>query len=307
MAKKNRKSKRNPETVLLKTEQEDQLLLENGILGEIPEIAEKYRCAYCVNENQWNETYENPKDVQAHWKAVHMNPQNIKPFKYLVIEYAECFYCRETGTFYDLVQHHKKRHHQLKFVIIKQNDMRRCALCPFDGKDIVGHFELRHKLALKTVAARRRHILHIPKQLSHTELIRRIESSVQKKQKCDYCNTICETECDLRLHNIQNHRSQMNFDDIYDNYNIDLICNCCHIKIDKDSYFSHVEQIAFNFNCHQCDFQTEDLIELVKHDKMMHNLLNSFEYRCLQFKNRLKRDFLKTQVTFGNGFTLNLF
>lgn len=66
-------------------------------------------------------------------------------------------------------------------------------------------------------------------------------------------------------------------------------------------YLNHVEGRAVGFHCHKCTFDTKDMIELVKHDVSAHGCKGSFDYRCMQFKNRLKRDFLKTRVVFGNG------
>lgn len=46
------------------------------------------------------------------------------------------------------------------------------------------------------------------------------------------------------------------------------------------------------------------MLALVTHDKQSHGVMNSFEYRCMQFKNRLIRNYLKTKVVFGNGLVL---
>lgn len=203
-----------------------------------------------------------------------------------------------------MIKHHKEFHRVAAepFVIVKQNDNKKCALCSYNGLGIVAHFNTMHKFVLKTLSQRKLRSVHTPLQLNSTVLEKRLESKVHKKQKCGSCNIVFETERDLRDHHSKCHKTtKMTVKEFYDNHSTHLICSACHAKVDRNLYLGHIEKHAFNFKCHRCDFTTIDMIELVEHDCSQHGLMDSFEYRCIQFKNRLRRDYLKTFVIFGNG------
>lgn len=265
----------------------------------------KYRCVHCQDVNQWIETFNAIKDVYAHWLSWHTDPSNVKPFQYFVVEYAACFHCSEAGTCFELIKHHKDCHQTEPFAIVNQCDRKKCALCPYYGTGIIAHFAVQHRFLLKTQSMRHLRSANIPFRLNNAAVEKHLEKRLHKKLKCGCCNTVFETERELRDHHTKCHKiSKMTIKEFYDNNNTHLICNCCHIKIDRNLYLGHVETHAFNFKCYHCKFMSSDMIELVKHDKQAHGLMNSFDYRCMQFKNRLKRDYLKTRVIFGNGLVL---
>ncbi|XP_055302404.1 uncharacterized protein LOC129568481 [Sitodiplosis mosellana] len=263
----------------------------------------KYRCAHCHDVNHWIESFNAPKDVYSHWLSYHTEP--AKPFQYFVIEYAACYHCngKTIATYHELIKHHKECHRAEPFVIVNQNDYKKCALCPYYGSGIIAHFHTMHRVVLKTLSLRKLRSFYTPHQLGGTVLEKHLESKVHKKQKCGNCNIVYETERDLRDHHSKCHKTtKMTVKEFYDNHS-HLVCGVCHLKVDRNLYLGHIENHVFNFKCHRCDFTTIDMIELVKHDNT-HGLIDSFEYRCIQFKNRLKRDYLKTLVVFGNGLML---
>lgn len=266
----------------------------------------KYRCVHCHDENQWIETFNAVKDVYTHWWVTHTDTQ-LKPFRYFVVEYVACYHCSAIGTHYELVKHHKTSSHAtMPFAIVRQqSSAQQCALCPYSGTGVVAHFQTMHKFVLKTLSVRQLRSIHIPFRLTNTQLDAYLFQKLHKKQKCGNCNEIFEIERELRDHHGMCHKAQkMTIKEFYDNNNMHLVCNCCHMKIDRSLYLSHIEKRPFDFRCHKCVFSARDMIKLVKHDAKAHGHRNSFECRCMQYKNRLKRDYLKTQVIFGNGLVL---
>lgn len=244
--------------------------------------------------------------MYAHWLTWHTSPANLKPFQYFVVEYVSCYHCPAIGTYFELVKHHKDAHRSAdRFAIVSQSDRKKCALCPYYGYGIIAHFDTVHKLVIKTLSTRQVRSANIPFRMNNTILDGHLERKFHKKQKCGCCNAVFEIERELREHHSKCHQmSKMTIKEFYDNNNTHLICNCCHTKVDRNLYLGHIETHAFDFECNICNFYTTDMIELVKHDKVKHGFKETFQYRCLQFKNRLKRDYLKTRVIFGNGLVL---
>lgn len=272
-----------------------------------PEVSKfiKYRCAHCQDVNQWIESFNGLKDVYSHWLSWHTDSTNLKPFQYFVVEYVACYHCQFIGTYHELIKHHKQTHQSNQFAIVSQSDSKKCALCPYHGLGIIAHFDTQHKCVLKTLSVRQLRSANIPFRMDNTILEKHLEKRLHKKQKCGCCNANFDTERELRDHHSKCHKmSKMTIKEFYDNNNSHLICNCCRVRVDRNLYLGHVENHAFNFKCCHCKFSTKDMIQLVKHDKHAHGLMNTFDYRCMQFKNRLKRDYLRTRVIFGNGLVL---
>lgn len=226
----------------------------------------------------------------------------MKPFQYIVIEYAACYYCQTIGTYHELIKHHKDCHHTEPFAIVSQSNCKKCALCAYVGSGIIAHFETRHKFVLKTISNRILRTAFSPHRLTNADLEQRLESKVHRKLKCGFCNMLFESDREMRDHHVKCHSTiKIKIKEYYDNHHLHLICNSCRNKVDRNLYINHVKTCAFHFKCSNCDFHTTEMLELVIHD-IEHGLMNSFDYRCLQMKNRMKRDYLKTLVIFGNGF-----
>lgn len=270
---------------------------------ESPTVSEfiKYRCVHCHDVKQWIETFHALKDVYAHWWSSHTDLAELKPFQYYVVEYVSCYHCEAVGTHYELVKHHKNEHSPMPFAIVSQINRQRCALCPYTGTGIIAHFQTMHKFVLKTLSVRQLRCIDIPFRLNNTELDLHLNQKLHKKLRCGSCCAVFDTEREIREHHTKMHKSvKMTIKEFYQD-NVQLICNCCNVHVERHLYLNHVEGMAFEFNCHKCTFHTNDMLVLVKHDVNAHGCSDSFIYRCMQFKNRLKRDFLKTRVIFGNG------
>lgn len=82
-----------------------------------------------------------------------------------------------------------------------------------------------------------------------------------------------------------------------------VICDHCSCKVDGTKFFSHIESHRYDFSCSKCDFNTENLIDLVVHEKDEHRT-NSLNYHCFEFSERLKKQFFDSKVVFGNGLVL---
>lgn len=264
----------------------------------------KYRCVHCQDVNHWIETFNAPKDVYAHWLSCHTEPPNTKQFRYFMVEYAACYYCKMTGTYHELIKHHKNSHLSDQFVIVNQNDVKKCALCTYSGLGMIEHFHTMHKLVLKTLSRRNLRSVYTPLQLSDTMLNELLESKVHIRQICGYCKMDFETERDIRHHHNTIHTTQkMLIKEIYTNYIVQLICGVCHIKVDRSLFLRHIETHARDWMCHKCNFTTIDMCQMANHDQT-HKSGDTFKHRCIQLRNRLKRVFLKTEMFFGNGIVL---
>lgn len=262
----------------------------------------KFRCAHC--QDQWIENFNTPKDVYSHWKSWHKN----EIFQYVLIEIFACYHCKITGTYHELIRHHKKKHHTEAFVIVTQKDHKKCALCSYDGKDIVEHSKAMHRIVLKTLTLRNSRSVDSPNQISNTMLNKHLAIKVNKRFRCGICTSVFETDRELRAHHTQVHKpSKFLIKEIYDNHGSYFRCSHCNESIDRSLLLVHFELHAYKFKCLHysnkitCNFQAKDIIELVNHDKNEHGMINSLEYRCLQFQKRLKTGYLKSKVVFGNG------
>lgn len=82
-----------------------------------------------------------------------------------------------------------------------------------------------------------------------------------------------------------------------------VICDFCSCKVDGTKFFNHIEKHRFDFACSKCDFKTENMVDLVVHEKDDHRI-NSLNFQCLEFSERLKQQFFNSKVVFGNGLVL---
>lgn len=73
--------------------------------------------------------------------------------------------------------------------------------------------------------------------------------------------------------------------------------------MDGTKFFNHIEKHQYDFKCSKCDFSTENLINLVVHEKDEHRK-NSLNFHCFEFSERLKKQFFNSKVVFGNGLVL---
>lgn len=82
-----------------------------------------------------------------------------------------------------------------------------------------------------------------------------------------------------------------------------VICDYCNVKVDGTKFFMHIEKHAYIFDCSKCAFKSTHLIDLVAHEKDEHRR-NSLNYHCMEFGEKLKKQFLNSKVVFGNGLVL---
>lgn len=265
----------------------------------------KYRCAHCQKENQWTENFNTPKDVYTHWQYCH---DDSDPFQFILVEHVACYYCKRTGTYHELLRHFKQAHHTVPFVIVSQKDSKKCALCSYTGTDIVGHSKTMHRMVSKTITVRNARSANTPQRLSNAVLCKHLAIKVHTRLKCGICAIMFESDRELRAHHNQCHKpNNLVIKEFYENHGMRYICHHCHESIDRSLLLLHFELHTYKFKCLHysnkltCSFQTNDLCKLVNHDKQAHGMVNSLEYRCLQYQKRLKADYHKSKVIFNNG------
>lgn len=274
----------------------------------------KYRCVHCYNAQKQTETFDAVKDVHFHWQQAHSKFGTHKPFQYEVVEYVSCFHCvplQEVviGTHYEMIIHHKQHHPALPFAVVRPNDSKKCALCPYYSHlntSLVAHFQTKHKIRLRQWSPSQMRRIKIPFRLSDRQLARLLDKQMHKKQTCGHCGAMYDTQRALRHHHSRVHESlKLAINELHDANVMHLICNCCNRAIDRNLYSSHIQLRSSEFSCQNCAYRTIDLAELVRHDRRDHQLTNTFNRLADQYKSRLKSDYLKTRVVFGNGLVVS--
>lgn len=259
----------------------------------------QYRCVHCHDGRHWIESFNDLNDVYTHWINTHTFPHKSKPFQYLIIELFVCYHCNTTGTYYELIKHHRDAHRGHPFAIKSQYHAKKCGLCSYRGGELISHFNARHKVVVKRQTVRQLRNVDVPYRIDNTNLYWHLERKVHKKQKCGICSLIFETNSDLFDHHNKYHQmSKLVIREIYDAAHMYLVCSFCNGKVDRSLYTAHIDCHGYTFKCSKCDFCTLELLKILTHDEE-HNF--SEMYRINEFKSRLKHDYLHTKVIFGTG------
>lgn len=82
-----------------------------------------------------------------------------------------------------------------------------------------------------------------------------------------------------------------------------MICDHCSCKVDGTKFFNHIVSHRHIFTCSKCVFKTKNVIDLILHEKDDHRI-NSLNYHCHEFSERLQKYFFNSKVVFGNGLVL---
>lgn len=198
------------------------------------------------------------------------------------------------------MKHQQQAHAGERLAIVSYDDRSKCGICLKPATEsIVDHFDLEHKSILQDTAFN-------PMRLSEQQLTELLAIDIHKKRQCGHCEAIFETEKEIDIHHSIGHENETKISKSYnDNRNPFLICGYCLHKVERDEYFSHIKMHPYVFKCWKCVYQTKDLVELIIHDRQLHER-DTFDYHCTMFADWVRSHFFKTRIIFPNGLVLKL-
>lgn len=209
-----------------------------------------------------------------------------------------CYYCNEIGLYRDIVKHIQCNHPNNDMIMVYPGILNKCAICHYTGDDLVHHFETMHSIILQTNVF---NAICLPDEL----IAELLAIDIHRKLECGHCDQIFETIAQLDHHHADQHKDlKMDFHEFFDDRSAYLICGFCSSHLRRSRYIKHVENHIHAYKCTRCDFKSNDLIEMVTHDRDEHQL-NSFSQYSFQFAQFLKRNYFETRVVFGNGLVVN--
>lgn len=201
-----------------------------------------------------------------------------KPFQFAVVEHMACYYCDTSGSNQEMFEHQAQAHPDETSIIITGANGK-CAFCPYDGDALIEHFEIEH-INFKLQDFK-------PIEFDDDTLNWLLQLDVRKM--CDKTNT---DHAMTSSHSVVVKANQVDH----------LICSC---QTKVENYTDHITSHALDIHCTKCSFETQDLIELVKHDSASHGM-NSINFRCIQFAARLEQSYWSTKMVFKNGFVADM-
>lgn len=237
------------------------------------------------------------EDVYKHWQSSHLNQIPLKPFQFNVSEIAVCRFGDAIGTYNELVKHQQQVHSNEPLAIVNYDDRKKCGICLKTTNELIEHFQTEHKMLLQKE-------FFNPMQLSDVKLNDLLKIDIHKKIQCGHCDAVFETEDELHIHHSIGHENKEKISiQIIEKQNAFMICGYCQNKVNYDEYFTHFEQHPYVFKCWKCTYQSKDLVELVFHDKRIHER-DTLDYHCSMFPDWIKAHFINTKVVFANGLVL---
>lgn len=253
-------------------------------------IGIKYSCVYCHHPNA--PLRSEIREIYAHWQSEHPS----QPFRFQAAQTAICHARDAAGTYRELLKHHQDKHPMEPFTLVSRMHRKKCGICDFNGDSLIEHFENVHKEFMGNDGA------CDPIQLTESELNDLLDIDFERNQ-CRHCNRSFPTNTELKCHHSSEHFGMLKF--ATNSVNDQYVCICVHCakQIDRNAYLQHLVHHSYDYTCSQCPFTTKDLICLVAHDKQDH-AVDSLNFCCLDFKNRLKKYFLESSIVFGNGMVL---
>lgn len=251
-----------------------------------------FHCIYCSSKQNDGLLHQNVNNIYAHWLTSHKNAANTNPFRFYVVENVACYYCDAIDSYGNILTHQKRCHPNESIVIVEENDRKKCALCAYNGTLLIGHFEIEHELLLQLDDFN-------PLCLSDETLNQLWQIDIRLRY-CKLCERILKTNSAFVRHYALQH-SHIELP-IPENLSctIDCVICPCQTTINANQYFQHIQSHFVEFKCSECDFSTDDFVNLVDHDKNVHHI-ETMECRCLELSDRFMKLFFSTKIVFSNG------
>lgn len=193
-----------------------------------------YYCVYCVDEVVVD--YDQVEMVHKHWLARHS--QSEKPFQFNVGPLYSCSICKKINSYRGIEGHFKRRHPEHPFVIMDPFEVKKCAICDYNGDELSKHIETQHQNLIGT------NIFH-PIRYSK-EIVTKLRSiAVLEKLKSKTINPPYYT------------------------------CGICNEKMEKQQFINHIKN--HELKCLHCNSFEGKLNVLSEHNKI-HNIHSMNEY-----------------------------
>lgn len=250
-----------------------------------------YECEHCDGIH-----FSSIEEVHKHWMKQHNTDDSRLPFHFLAIPLVSCAQCPCLSTFDGMRDHYIEKHPSQPFVAVNQMNHKECTLCNYTGNTLTEHFYREHSTILQ-------HKIRNPVRLSEDKIDLLLDINVKKKHKCTVCETILETEEDMRNHALDIHKT-FDFEpcEVFDNQSVQLIGNCCRTAVDQITFFEHLASHTFWLYCPKCTFRTQNSFEFMNHGIEAHDVHND---ACTLNLKYLKEQYWSSKYVFGNGLVLN--
>lgn len=228
--------------------------------------------------------------------AVHLGIPQTADFQFCVVENVACYFCDTIDSYQMMLEHQKMVHSNESIIIVSELDRKKCAVCPYSGDSLIGHFEIEHELLLQLNNFN-------PLALNEDTINGLLKMNAQKCY-CELCHEFFNTEDEAVQHHSVKH-SEVN--DVRDSTNDAevkyLICSCQSKISCLSKYYSHIQDHFRGFECSKCEFHAINLIQLVEHDKNIHQM-NTLKFWCMELSDKLMKYYFSTQIVFSNGLVL---
>lgn len=224
----------------------------------------KFACCNC----KINSCFKTFTEVYDHWKVIHES--HSKPFRFVAIATAACFYCDTIDTFPALQYHHNHNHHSETFAVVNRHNKSNCGLCHQEimKSEMAKHFKERHPpqifLCIKNP------ICFTQSEMDQLLTLNPSQETDEPGQMEAFCCGYCK----------------------------------CEKKTSEISFQQHIEQDAFQIVCTMCKFLGNNIREMTQHEASVHNLTSDVMKHERILKERLERYFLRTRIMFSNGLVL---
>lgn len=263
-----------------------------------------FYCAHCLDANESGESIGGSiDDVYKHWQTSHIINLPSKSFLFSVAPIGVCQFGDAIGTYRELLKHQHHSHPNESLAIVSVDDRKKCGICLKPSDSMIEHFEIEHKTLSRTEVFN-------PMRMSDGQLDHLLSIEVHKKRQCGHCDAVFETDNEIDIHHEIGHEQLEKISKPYvDSRSPYLVCAYCQVAVDRDEYLIHVKSHPYVFKCWKCTYQTKALVDLVFHDKQMHER-DTLDYHCAMFSEWIKSHFEKTKMIFPNGLVLrnyNLF
>ncbi|XP_031640578.1 uncharacterized protein LOC116352242 [Contarinia nasturtii] len=216
------------------------------------------------------------QEVYGHWKDAH--EMSMKPFRFVAIGKAACFYCNKVDVFPQLVPHHKHRHHSEIMVIVDKENKSKCGLCHriFSSSEMVVHFKQQHDPSLLGG-------INSPVCFSEAEVTDLLKINSTPNGLCEF-NSAVNGPNEIKA----------------------FVCGFCGAakSLSETSFIDHIENDIFKYSCSACSFLSDSIHEITQHEETVHHMTNVHIKHKTTLDSRLERYYMRTRVIFSNGLAL---
>lgn len=255
----------------------------------------EFHCFYCLSKQIDGSPHRRVEDVYAHWLISHRNVANSKPFQFYLVENLACYFCDVIDSYDNIRAHQKECHPNASTVIVAEADRKKCGICAYNELPLIGHFETEHEILLQLEEFN-------PLRLTDETLNGLLEIDIRERY-CKLCIKFLDTKSEFVQHyNLEHPRVEVPHR-VSPSCTINCVICPCQTKINANEYFNHIQSHFHEFACSKCDFYTDNLVDLVDHDKSSHQI-SSMKYHCLELSDRFMQYFFSTKIVFSNGLVL---